>query len=385
VAHPDSPELTREEPRALAVARVTVASACLAVQLQFSSGSPRLVTGAIALFVVYALAALGFRRKGRAGWNLLALIGDTVFFLFFAAFGADPGAWASSAFYSYLLLSSFLLHPWWDTLAIAWASCMFLVVVGASGQGYLLRVVLWGGILACLASLYRSKLEDRLAASTKLIRSQVELITRARDDERNKLAGDFHDGPLQGFIGLGMRLEVLRKMLERDPRSVRQELLELQDISKSQIAEMRAFLRGIRPVAVGGGGLTASLRQVVSEFQKDSGIAATFHSSDSPEAASAQASADIVQIVREALTNVQKHSRATRVATTVGRVGNSLEISAEDNGIGFPFGGSFNLDEQELLRIGPISIQKRVRTLNGQLTVESRPQRGSSIRVRIPA
>ena len=258
MAHPDSPELTREEPRALAVARAAAAMACLLVQLRFSSGSQRLVTGAIALFVVYALAVLVFRRKGRAGWGLLALVGDTVFFLFFAGFGADPGAWASSAFYSYLLLSSFLLHPWWDTLAIAWASCIYVVAVRAADEIFLSRVVLWGGIVASLASWYRSKLEDRLAAATKLIQSQAELIARARDDERNKLAGDFHDGPLQGFIGMGMRLEVLRKMLERNPKSVLQELLELQDLSRSQIAEMRAFLRGIRPLEAGGGGLIAA-------------------------------------------------------------------------------------------------------------------------------
>ena len=154
----------------------------------------------------------------------------------------------------------------------------------------------------------------------------------------------------------------------------------------SQITELRGFLRGIRPVEVGEGGLVSCLSRMVADFQKHAGITATFQSGDSQDLQpSPEASAEIVQIVREALNNVHKHSRATRVAVAVNRVGKSIEVSAEDNGVGFPFSGSFNLDEQELLRIGPFSIQKRVRNLKGDLIVESRPERGSGLRVRISA
>ena len=92
-----------------------------------------------------------------------------------------------------------------------------------------------------------------------------------------------------------------------------------------------------------------------------------------------------MQLLREALTNVQKHSKATRVVVTVSHAHDRLELSIEDNGTGFPFSGAYTLEELELLRTGPFSIQKRVRAMEGDLVVESRPQRGSSITVRIPA
>jgi two-component system sensor histidine kinase DegS len=182
-----------------------------------------------------------------------------------------------------------------------------------------------------------------------------------------------------------MRLETLRKIMERKPEEAMEELRSVQELSRSQTAEMRAFLRGIRPVEVGEAGLVSSLRQSVTEFQKHSGIAAGFQSQGVPDPSSAVRSAELVQIVQEALNNVRKHSKATRAAVTVRGGGNQIEITVEDNGAGFPFSGSYSLEELDLLRLGPASIRIRVRSLGGKLTLESRPQRGSSLSVRIPA
>lgn len=384
--HVSPPDLTQAAQRLLAGVRVMVGLVCVVAQLRSPSSSHWLVAGAAVVFAIYGLAVLVIQWGRPAGWSLLAFVGETVFFLVFAVFGGDSTGWAGSALYSYLLLSTLLLRPWWDTWVIAATSGILVGLLAGSQDAYLLPVVTWSGLLACLCALYKSRLEDGSSRLVQHFREEADRTRQARDADRHKLAGDFHDGPLQTFISMQMRLEILRKLLERDPRAAAEELRELQGISKSQITELRGFLRGIRPVEVGEGGLVSSLRRVVADFQKHTGITATFQSGDSPDLLpSPEAAAEIVQIVREALNNVQKHSRATRVAVAVNRVGKSLEVSAEDNGVGFPFSGSFNLDEQELLRIGPFSIQKRVRNLKGELIVESRPARGSGLKVRISA
>jgi len=56
----------------------------------------------------------------------------------------------------------------------------------------------------------------------------------------------------------------------------------------------------------------------------------------------------------------------------------------EDNGSGFPFRGSFTLEELDLLRMGPASIKRRVRMLNGEMAVDSRPGEGVKITLRVP-
>jgi signal transduction histidine kinase len=91
-----------------------------------------------------------------------------------------------------------------------------------------------------------------------------------------------------------------------------------------------------------------------------------------------------LQIIRETLNNIQKHSGATHVAISVAMRDRRIEISAEDNGGGFPFSGSFTLEELELLRMGPVSIKRRVRMLGGELQIDSRPGQGASLQIRIP-
>src|SRR6185437_14255930 len=139
-----------------------------------------------------------------------------------------------------------------------------------------------------------------------------------------------------------------------------EELRQLQDLCKIQVSELRGFVRSMRP-AEDGASLPASFRRMVDQFQRDTGIAASFSGGDLHDPAETEVSLELLQIVREALNNIQKHSGATRLALSVGVRNRRLEIRAEDNGSGFPFSGLFTLEELELLRLGPASIKRRVR------------------------
>jgi signal transduction histidine kinase len=369
--------------RWLALSRAVVASACLLVQLQPEAHSHWAVTGMAFVLVAYGFLGFLLPRIGTPGLDLLTLVGDTIFFLAFSALGAGSSAFLSSAFYSHVLLTTMFLHPWWDTWIVVVLSSGLLAAIRTQRTAALLPVVVWMGMLAAVGSMYRSRRErvfEEYARQADEYRQQAE---HARDAERQQLAGDFHDGPLQVFTGLQLRLEVLRKVLERNPQGADEELRAIQDLARTQTSEMRAFLRGIRPVELGRAGLIASLRRVVDDFQRHGGVKATFQSHGSPSSESPETSTELVQILREALNNVQKHSQASRVAVTVQASRDQIEILIEDNGVGFSFGGTYNLEELETLRMGPASIQTRVRAIGGRLTVESRPQRGSALTLRV--
>ncbi|MGH9659775.1 MAG: sensor histidine kinase, partial [Bryobacteraceae bacterium] len=202
--------------------------------------------------------------------------------------------------------------------------------------------------------------------------------------EQQRIAADFHDGPLQSMISVQMRLEILRKIFERDREAGMQELAQLQDVSKAQVRDMRSFVRNMRPMGVDGGGLTAATRRLINEFEKESGIPVTFVGGDRPFTAAPETCTDVLQMIREALNNVARHAEATRVAVTLDRVGKILEVSVDDNGKGFHFSGSYSLDELDLLRVGPASIKRRARSLGAELNLESRPGRGAGLRIRVP-
>jgi signal transduction histidine kinase len=207
---------------------------------------------------------------------------------------------------------------------------------------------------------------------------------QAREAERERIAADFHDGPLQAFIAVQMRIEIARKMLERNHEAGMEELRQLRDVCSQQVTEVRSFVRSMRPIELDAAGLGAALRSTVGFFQKDSGISATFKADPGAMHDDIETSTEVVQIVREALNNVRKHSSAAHVSVSLTRGQDHLEIGVEDDGMGFPFAGEFSLEELELLRLGPLSIMKRARSLDGDLTVASRPGRGTELRLRLP-
>ena len=93
---------------------------------------------------------------------------------------------------------------------------------------------------------------------------------------------------------------------------------------------------------------------------------------------------DLLQVIREALTNIHKHAHATHVLFSVEQKNNQLYVSVHDNGRGFRFGGRYSLEELDQMRLGPQSIKQRVRTLGGDLSIESNPGQGSNLRVSVP-
>jgi signal transduction histidine kinase len=213
-----------------------------------------------------------------------------------------------------------------------------------------------------------------------VIRSQAQ---NAREAERQRIAADFHDGPLQSFISFQMRLEIVKRLLARDVAAGVDELRQLQELCQSQVADLRSFVRSMRP-ADEGMSLAASLSRMSELFLRDSGISASFSAGDIHDPAETEVSLEVLQIVREALNNVQKHSGATRVAISAALRDRRLELTVEDNGGGFPFTGSFTLDELELMRLGPGSIKRRVKMLAGELILDSKPGQGAKLAIRIP-
>jgi signal transduction histidine kinase len=110
----------------------------------------------------------------------------------------------------------------------------------------------------------------------------------------------------------------------------------------------------------------------------------TFLGTNTPVGLPQEVTAEVLQMIREALHNVQKHAGATRVAVTIEKTDRGLEISVDDNGHGFNFAGTYTLEELEMLRLGPASLKRRARSVNADLQLESHPGRGAGLKFRIP-
>jgi signal transduction histidine kinase len=366
------------------VLRAVLAFACLYAEML----APRHGTLAMPIFALlfsaYSLSALLWRKLDRIQASLAGLFGEMVFFAAFAAFGNDPSAWIGSFFFLYLMMSAVVNHDWGDVFIVVGALLAFFSFVTPPAGDVIRRVVLIAGLLGCTMAYQKRKLQQWLRESIRREEGLSMEAEKARDQERQRIAGDFHDGPLQSFIGMQVRLDILGTILKRDPPAGMQDLRELQVLSKEIVADVRSFLRGMRPSELDAADMVASARRIVEYFQKDTGIAGRFVCSETTIKAAHESSLELLQILREALHNVQKHSKAGRVVVSLEQAGKAVELAVDDDGAGFPFSGTFNLDELDLLRLGPASIRRRVRSLGGELSIESRPGHGAGIKIRIP-
>ncbi|HEY3742068.1 MAG TPA: sensor histidine kinase [Bryobacteraceae bacterium] len=377
----------------LALVRVALALVFLVIyfiSVQSILSIPGLVLVAyfIASIVVVASSATNWFPVHR-GWPALGtLLGDSFISLFWVAiYSGAIGSpeiwfWVSAASWIFVIAHAELTQNVWIVAALTGVGLTLLFLIPSSSSTNLTAVVLGAGALAIVWSFQRKYYEKRLSMAARqnvLLRDDSQ---RARESERQRIAADFHDGPLQAFIGFLMRLELLRKLIVKDTDTAMSELKQLQDIAKKQVNELRSFVRSMRPVEVEGSSFAASLSRLVEQFQKDTGVNATFMSGDYEEPGETETSLELLQIVRESLNNVQKHSRATRVLVSVSRHGDGLEVTVDDNGAGFPFSGLYTIDEMDMMRLGPVSIKRRVRVLGGDLTIDSRPGEGASLKVR---
>jgi signal transduction histidine kinase len=371
--------------RALSIIRALLAAAALLLVLTQPVGNRAAMVAAVSIYVGWSLYLM---LKDPADTNIYPaghLVFDTAFFILASFLPGAFGTWFTLAVWINVLAVATLLYTWRHVAVVVSMGLPVLLLAGDSRfMASFGPALAAGGGIAILLSIHRQQLQERLSAALKrsvISRSEAEM---AREQERQRIAADFHDGPLQSFISFQVRLEIIRKLMSRDTEAAMSELVQLQELGRSQVTELRAFVRGMQPAQVTPANVSLAIREAVEHFERDSGVAAQLFCGKLEDLDEVVA-VEVLQIVREALNNVRKHSRASRVSIVIEPVDKEVEIAVEDDGSGFPFSGTYTLDELEILRLGPKSIQRRVRTLGGDLTLDSRPTAGATLKIRIPA
>ncbi len=364
--------------------RALLGLSCLGVVLASPKLSLSAITFLLLVLTLYSLVAMFWRGLDKIIHSLVNLALDTAFFLVCAAFQEETGFWLAAFFAFYLLLSAALMHEWREVILVMIATLGYLTLTKPVLTDALRPTILLLGMFACVLTLQKKTLLERLSRLQRQVVVARGAIETAKEAERQRIAADFHDGPLQSYISFQMRLEILRKTLEKDPSKGFGELRSLQDLCATQVADLRAWVRGMRPPDLGGTGLVPALTRVIQGFERESGMTVDFSGAESPELENAEASIEMVHVLREALHNILKHSNASTVKVKVSGKNGRIGLSIHDDGRGFPFEGTYNLEQLETMGIGPLSIRNRVRAMQGDLVLDSKKGRGASLRVEVP-
>jgi signal transduction histidine kinase len=210
------------------------------------------------------------------------------------------------------------------------------------------------------------------------------LRARAIEAERSRISRDLHDGILQTLLSFEIQLDVLRRQVGVTPEQAAASLALLQQTVKGESAELRRMVTDMRPVRVQSADLVDLMIGFAERFRNESTLALDLLIDSVEVQAPDRVCRELFQIYREALNNIKKHAKASHVVVKLSQDDSRLVLVVDDNGEGFSFAGRFTGDELDRLRLGPISIKERTRTVGGVLTVESNPGHGARLTIEIP-
>jgi len=210
------------------------------------------------------------------------------------------------------------------------------------------------------------------------------LRARAIESERSRISRDLHDGILQTLLSLNIQLDVLRHKFPWAPEQAGTELETLQKTVQQESEELRRMVTDLRPLRVESADMRELMLGFAERFRNESGLAVDLFIEDRSLRMPDRICRELFQIYRESLNNIKKHAKASHVVVKLGQDEAKVSMVVDDNGQGFSFSGNFASEDLDRLRLGPISIKERTRSVGGTLTVESNPGHGARLTVEIP-
>jgi signal transduction histidine kinase len=228
-----------------------------------------------------------------------------------------------------------------------------------------------------------AKLEAALAENAAL---QRRLLAQAREagtlDERQRLAREIHDTLAQGLTGIVTQLEAARNAADR-PGDWRRHLDNAAELARESLTEARRTVRAVGPEPLQGAGLPAALAEVAGRWSDRHGIRAEVTTCGDARPLHPEVEVALLRTAQEALANVARHARASRVGLTLSYLDDLVTLDVRDDGVGFDparvraggDGGGFGLTV----------MRQRVGRLAGTLEIESEPGGGTAVFAGVPA
>ena len=195
-------------------------------------------------------------------------------------------------------------------------------------------------------------------------------------EERERISRELHDGTIQSLFAVGIELKAAQA--ESGDERMRPAIDNAVDELDRVILDLRQYIFGLRSVLLSDQHLDLALGQLVRDLGARAPLRTEANIDRSVAAALAPQGNDVVQITREALSNVRRHAGARSCRVSLRRVDSSAELEVADDGRGF------DLATQDVKGHGLPNIRDRVAALGGEALIQSSPGSGTVLLIRIP-
>lgn len=205
-----------------------------------------------------------------------------------------------------------------------------------------------------------------------------ERLMKAQEQERIRIAGELHDGVMQDMLAATMMLGTAKRRLPSDSQAV----AAIDKVQQKLIqagTDIRQLSHDLHPPLLQEAGLPKAVHSYCEQFSTASAMPVECHSDDSVGELSRGAALALFRILQEALGNIAKHAKASRIAVRLTRSNGMVTLSVSDDGVGLDRGRLANGGG-----LGLVMMRERASQLNGTFDFESAPGGGTTIRVTIP-
>ncbi|MES2211162.1 MAG: sensor histidine kinase [Chloroflexota bacterium] len=206
-------------------------------------------------------------------------------------------------------------------------------------------------------------------------------VVEAQEAERSRLAREIHDGPAQALSNAILQIEIVERLMARDPALAGAELRLLRDVLRRELGDVRSYITQLRPPILSDLGLAGAIRDTAEHVGGILGLPITVDLDPLVDTLPGSADMVVLRVIQEALQNVRKHAHATRVTIRAAREDDDVVVEIRDDGRGFNTSG---METTSPRSFGIQFMRERAESIGARLEVRSQPGDGTGVRLVIP-
>lgn len=231
----------------------------------------------------------------------------------------------------------------------------------------------------------RKELYSALRESEKTLRHMSTHLIQAQEKERKRVAMELHDELGQALSLLKLKIGSIKKALPQDQTELKNECKEISDYVVQMVENVRRLSRDLSPRIIEDLGLSSALQWLAESSARHMNIELLFEMDDIDSLLSPEAQITLYRIFQEAITNIVKYAKATRIwiSTRKGKIKNILTFILKDNGVGFDL--EYFVEHVSTEKgLGLAAMNERAKMLGGSFEISSQKGIGTTITISVP-
>lgn len=229
---------------------------------------------------------------------------------------------------------------------------------------------------------HQSRLLEQAHQMQEQLRQLSRQVLQAQEQERKRISRELHDVVAQTLTGINIRLGVLKNKAAINAGSFTRSIASTQRLVEKSVEIVHQFARELRPAVLDDLGLIPALQSFLKSFTARTGVHARLAAFRGVEQLDMAYRTVFFRVAQEALTNVGRHARASRVDVDIQKLPDGICMKIKDDGKSFCVERALHSRADE--RLGLLGMRERLEMVGGSFAIESAPGQGTTVLARIP-